>query len=56
MVVAIYELVSAYHAPLISPTGGPAYELPLVYVGITLLLMAAGPGKLSVDGQLFTAD
>lgn len=31
---------------------GGSYELALVYLGIALLLMLAGPGKYSVDGWL----
>jgi putative oxidoreductase len=33
--------------------GGPSYELALVYLVSSLLLIAFGPGKLSLDAFLF---
>lgn len=35
--------------------GGPSYELPLVYLVISIMLIALGPGKWSLDAWLFTA-
>ncbi len=33
--------------------GGPSYELPLVYLVAAVLLIVFGPGKWSIDAQLF---
>jgi putative oxidoreductase len=33
--------------------GGPSYELPLVYLVMSILLIVLGPGKWSVDALLF---
>jgi putative oxidoreductase len=39
--------------PFVSATGGPSYELSSVYLCIALLLIAAGPGRLSLDRKIF---
>jgi len=39
--------------PFVSMTGGPSYELAAVYFCIALLLIALGPGRLSLDRKLF---
>ena len=39
--------------PFVSMTGGPSFELAAVYFCIALLLIAMGPGRLSVDRRLF---
>ena len=33
--------------------GGSSYELALVYLGISLLFLATGPGKYSLDALIF---
>jgi putative oxidoreductase len=33
--------------------GGPSYELPLIYLVISIMLIALGPGKWSLDAFLF---
>jgi len=38
--------------PFVS-TGGPSYELALVYLGISLLFLATGPGRFSLDAKIF---
>ena len=38
--------------PFVNP-GGPSYELALVYLGISLLFLAAGPGRFSLDAKIF---
>lgn len=53
MAVAVYLNIELFKAPFVNLTGGPAYELPLAYLGIALLLFILGPGKLSLDSQLF---
>lgn len=34
--------------------GGPAYELALIYLTISLLLLMNGPGKYSADAKIFS--
>jgi putative oxidoreductase len=34
-------------------TGGPSYELPLVYLVLAVLLLLLGPGRWSLDWLLF---
>lgn len=36
-----------------SGPGQGAFELPLIYFAISLLLMATGPGKFSIDFKIF---
>ena len=39
--------------PFVSVAGGPAYELAAVYFCIAVLLIAMGPGRVSLDKKLF---
>jgi putative oxidoreductase len=39
--------------PFVSMTGGPNFELAAVYFSIALLLLALGPGRVSLDRRLF---
>ena len=39
--------------PFVSMTGGPSSELAAVYFCIALLLIAMGPGRISLDRPLF---
>lgn len=39
--------------PFVSMTGGPASELAAVYFCITVLLLALGPGRFSLDRVFF---
>lgn len=39
--------------PFVSATGGPSYELPLVYLALAILLLVMGPGRWSFDALLF---
>jgi putative oxidoreductase len=39
--------------PFVSMTGGPSFELAAVYFCIAVLLIAMGPGRLSLDRRLF---
>lgn len=50
-------VAAAFHAlikndPFVNP-GGPSYELSLVYLCIFLVLIAVGPGKVSIDAKVF---
>ncbi len=51
MVVATHMHMVILGQPFIGKEG--SYELPLVYLCVALLLLLAGPGKLSVDALLF---
>jgi putative oxidoreductase len=53
MAVAVYFHSVIFKDPFVNMTGGGAFELPLVYFGIALLLLIAGPGKFSLDHQFF---
>ena len=39
--------------PFVSMTGGPSFELAVLYFSIALLLIATGPGRFSLDRKLF---
>jgi putative oxidoreductase len=39
----------------VNPKGGGSYELASVYLCIALLLILAGPGRLSADRKVFGA-
>ncbi|MCM2281653.1 MAG: DoxX family protein [Bdellovibrionaceae bacterium] len=39
--------------PFVSQTGGPSGELAVVFLAIAILLMAFGPGRLSLDQLIF---
>lgn len=41
--------------PFVSMTGGPAYELALVYLSLSLMFLVIGPGKFSADAKIFGA-
>ena len=53
MAVAVYFHAVVFKDPFVSMTGGGAFELPLVYFSIMLLILFAGPGKISTDYKLF---
>lgn len=38
--------------PFVSASGGPSMELALLYLGVSVLLLLAGPGRFSVDSTL----
>ncbi|MEW6776601.1 MAG: DoxX family protein [Bdellovibrionota bacterium] len=53
MAVAVYLHAVVFGDPFINPTGGGAYELPLLFFAISLVLLTVGPGKFSVDAKAF---
>jgi putative oxidoreductase len=53
MAVATYTHAVMKGDPFVSSTGGPAYELALVYFSIALVLMTLGPGRISADRVIF---
>ncbi len=53
MTVAVYFHSMVRKDPFVNLTGGPSYELALVYFGIALVLLVLGPGKFSLDKLIF---
>ncbi|MBC5799589.1 MAG: DoxX family protein [Candidatus Eremiobacteraeota bacterium] len=53
MVVAIFFVALPHGAKFVSNTGGPTFELPLIYLAAVFTLLLLGPGRASVDGALF---
>jgi Predicted membrane protein len=53
MAVAVYLHSMVTKDPFVSMTGGSSYEPALVYLGISLLFLALGPGKFSLDNKVF---
>ena len=56
--ICTMAVASSMHAfvmkdPFVNQTGGTSYELALVYLGVSILLLAAGPGKFSLDAKIF---
>lgn len=52
MAVAVYSHAVLRGDPFVN-VGGPGYELAAIYFCIALLLLAMGPGRLSLDRLLF---
>lgn len=53
MGVAFYVHAVMRGDPFVAKGGGPAYELAVIYFSIAVLLIALGPGRLSLDRALF---
>lgn len=53
MAVAFWTHAVTRGDPFVSKTGGPAYELATVFFCIAMLLIALGPGRFSLDRQVF---
>jgi putative oxidoreductase len=53
MAVAVYFHSIVMKDPFVNMTGGSSYEPALVFLGIAILFLALGPGKLSLDKMIF---
>jgi putative oxidoreductase len=54
MLVATSMHMFVMKDPFLSPGPGQgAYELPLLYLALSLMFLLAGPGKFSLDAKLF---
>lgn len=53
MAVAVFMHAVKWGHPFVATGGGSSYELALVYFCISLLLIALGPGRLSLDRRIF---
>ena len=53
MAVAVFMHAFKWGHPFIASEGGPAYEIALVYLVISILLFGLGPGRLSLDRVIF---
>ena len=53
MAVATLMHLMVMKDPFVNPTGGSSYEPALVYLGISILFLALGPGKFSLDAKVF---
>lgn len=53
MIVATHKHMIVRNDPFVNLTGGPSYELALVFLSISIILLALGPGKLSLDKIIF---
>jgi putative oxidoreductase len=51
--VAALVLVHFPRADPFVATGGPSYELPLIYLALAVLFLIVGPGRWSLDALLF---
>lgn len=53
MAVAACTHLFVLKDPFVNTKGGGSYELALVYLGISILFLVVGPGKLSLDALIF---
>jgi putative oxidoreductase len=53
MVVATLVHMLVFKDPFVNPSIGSSYEPALIYVGVSLILLAVGPGKFSIDKIIF---
>jgi putative oxidoreductase len=53
MAVAAYSHAFLWGDPFVAKGGGGSYELALVYLCLSVLFIAVGPGRLSLDRLLF---
>jgi putative oxidoreductase len=53
MAVAVYFHSIVMGDPFVNMTGGSSYEPALVFLGISILFLALGPGRFSLDQKIF---
>jgi len=53
MCVAIYSHAVMRGDPFVAKGGAPSFELAAVYLVLSLVFLALGPGKLSLDRAIF---
>ncbi len=53
MAVALHFHMIVRQDPFVNATGGPSYELALVYFAAALLFLGVGVGKFSIDAKVF---
>ena len=53
MAVAVYTHMQVMKDPFVNLTGGTAYELPSLFLGIAIVLMSLGAGRFSLDRAIF---
>lgn len=53
MAVAVHMHMIVLKHPFVNPKGEGSYELALVYLGVSIIFLALGPGKFSLDKKLF---
>ena len=53
MIVAATTVHIPAGDPFVARGGGRSYELAAAYLAVSLLALIAGPGKLSLDAQIF---
>ena len=54
MLVAAYIHINIFKDPFVNLSGGTSYEPALGYFAISLVLLAVGPGKFSLDKLIFS--
>jgi putative oxidoreductase len=53
MLVGIFMVHVPAGDPFVARGGGRSYELAALYLAVSLLMIAAGPGRLSLDAKIF---
>ena len=53
MAVAVFFHLVLGGDPFVNNSGGASYEPALVYLGISILMLALGPGRYSLDARVF---
>lgn len=53
MTVAVHTHIYSMGDPFVNTTGGSDFQLPMIYLLVTLLLCVNGPGRISIDRLIF---
>jgi putative oxidoreductase len=53
MAVAVYFHSIVMGDPFVNMTGGSSYEPAMIFLGISILFLALGPGMFSLDRKIF---